>query len=85
MRQAHSVRQESLEVRGLPRGGAPGVQEPASAVQVRDVELAQEGGHEAEHGGVPAQRGEPPDSPHRLPHRAGDREEGNEGSRAVQV
>ena len=88
VREAHRVRQESVEVPGLSRGCAPGMQEAAAAVQVRNVQFAQQQagcGFEEEHRGVSAQRGEPADSSHRLPHRAGDREEGNEGSRPVQV
>ena len=40
VREANRVRQESLQVPGLPRGGAPGVQEAAQTVQVRTLQLA---------------------------------------------
>ena len=42
MREAHRVRQEGLEVPGLSRGGAPGMQEAAAAVQVRTFQFAQQ-------------------------------------------
>ena len=42
VREAHRVRQEGLEVPGLSHGGAPGMQEAAAAVQVRNFQFAQQ-------------------------------------------